>query len=110
MSVFRGDFRTSICALNSVFKAIKAVSSRNSNNRLIILPNKAYGVIIDNLCYYRISYQLTIVVKIALKVLRDAYYLFLSGSYVVDSHGQKALRKQYIKKEIIKINIELKLF
>jgi hypothetical protein len=40
-SVFGGDFRTSLCAFNSVFGAIEAVGSRNSDNRLIILPNKA---------------------------------------------------------------------
>ena len=56
MSIFEGDFRTSVHALNLIFKVIKAVSSQNSNNRLIILLNKAYNVIIDNLCYYRILY------------------------------------------------------
>jgi hypothetical protein len=41
ISVFGVDFWTISCALNSVFGTIEAVGSRNSNNRLIILPNEA---------------------------------------------------------------------
>jgi hypothetical protein len=40
-SVFRGDSRTSLMTLNSILKAMEAVGSRNSNDRLIVLPNKA---------------------------------------------------------------------
>jgi hypothetical protein len=41
LSVFRGDSRTSSMALNLILKAMEAVGSRNSNDRLIILLNKA---------------------------------------------------------------------
>jgi hypothetical protein len=40
-SVFGGDFRTISCALNSIFRVVEAVGSRNSDNRLVVLPNKA---------------------------------------------------------------------
>jgi hypothetical protein len=40
-SVFGGDSRTSSIALNSILKAMEAVSSRNNNNRLVVLPNEA---------------------------------------------------------------------
>jgi hypothetical protein len=50
-SVFGRDFGTISRTLNSVLGAMEAVSSRYSNNGLVILPNKAQCVIIDNLCY-----------------------------------------------------------
>jgi len=40
-SVFGGDSRTSSMALNSILKAMEAVGSRNSNDRLVVLPNEA---------------------------------------------------------------------
>jgi hypothetical protein len=40
-SVFGGDSRTSSIALNSILNAMEAVSSRNNNNRLVVLPNEA---------------------------------------------------------------------
>jgi hypothetical protein len=55
-SVFGGDFRTSSCELNSVFGAMEAVGSRNSDNGLFILPNKAKGILVDDLCYRRIPH------------------------------------------------------
>jgi hypothetical protein len=40
ISVFGGHLRTFLCMLNSVFKAIEAVDSRNNDNGLIILLNE----------------------------------------------------------------------
>jgi hypothetical protein len=40
-SVFGGDFRTFSRTLNSVFGAVEAVGSRNNDNGLVVLPNKA---------------------------------------------------------------------
>jgi hypothetical protein len=39
-SVFRGDSKTSSMTLNSILKAMEAIDSRNSNDKLIILLNK----------------------------------------------------------------------
>jgi hypothetical protein len=41
MSVFGGEFRTFSCTLNLVFGAMEAMGSRNSDNGLVVLPNKA---------------------------------------------------------------------
>ena len=87
-SVFGRDFRTISRTLNSVLGAMEAMSSHNSNNRLIILSNKAKCVIINNLCYYRIPHKRIIIVKIALKALRHANSPLLSCAHTSDSHGQ----------------------
>jgi hypothetical protein len=39
-SVFGGDSRTSSIALNLILKAMEAVGSRNSNDRLVVLLNE----------------------------------------------------------------------
>jgi hypothetical protein len=71
-------------ALNSVFDLIETMSSRNSNNRLIILLKEVKSIIIYNLCYYRILKQLVIIIKIFLKLKRHFSSLFARNIYIVD--------------------------
>jgi hypothetical protein len=74
------------------------------------LLNKAVGIAINDLYYYRVLKQLTIVVKIALKLWRHTYSLFARCPHIIDPYSQKILSHWYIKKEIIKIDIESRPF
>lgn len=74
---------------------MKAIRSRNSDDRLIILLNEVNSILFNDFYYHEVLNWVVIIIKIALKMFREIYCFFTR--YIYADEESKLFRKLFYK-------------